>query len=784
FKMLTIRKLKIRPDITSAFIIANRRHSVAQVFNNSCHKPIVKSISSYLANSSSQARLLRLENKVTFQELYFSSVPETILVQARDPAKVSLEIQNAIAGNQLGYSWKLFEQHMQMEGFPRKSVFNQLVTSYVDGLDMQWLERAYELVDRAIEEGKQTLLEKEVLIYLSFGLAKAGLPVLASTILRKMIDMEFFPPVNAWSAVLAHMSQTADGSYLAAELILEIGYLFQNNRVDPRKKSNAPLIAMKPNATAFNIALAGCLLSETSRKAEQLLDLMPRIGAKADANLLIIMAHVYERNGRREELKKLQRHIAEAPNLTDVQFRQFYNCLLTCHLKLGDLESASNMVLEMLRKAKEARNSLAAAKFMVNAATTDNKYSPGLASLQSLRSNGELDSFENNKPSGNAVLCYEEFSRDRNFLKLEAESKAVLDSLLAKLQVQFDLITTVHGILQPTEMIYVKLVKAFLETGKMKDLTVFLLKAEREDSPFSNDSSALVHVINSCISLGWLDQAHDLLDEMRLAGVKTGSSVYASLLKAYCRANRAMDVTSLLRDAKKAGIQLDSSCYEAMIQSKVIQQDTHGALQLFKEMKEARIPKVNQLDSSMLAKPGTKSDEAALLKGLLQEIKEGQSVDYGVHDWNNVIHFFCKKRLMQDAENALKKMRSLGHTPNAQTFHSMVTGYAAVGGKYLEVTELWGEMKSLASAISMKFDQELLDSVLYTFVRGGFFARANEVVTMMEKGNMFIDKYKYRMLFLKYHKTLYKGKAPKVQTESQLIKREAALSFKRWVGLT
>ncbi|KAF4375358.1 hypothetical protein F8388_024017 [Cannabis sativa] len=79
-------------------------------------------------------------------------------------------------------------------------------------------------------------------------------------------------------------------------------------------------------------------------------------------------------------------------------------------------------------------------------------------------------------------------------------------------------------------------------------------------------------------------------------------------------------------------------------------------------------------------------------------------------------------------------MRSLGHTPNAQTFHSMITAYAAIGGNYTEVTELWGEMKSLASATPMKFDQELLDSVLYTFVRGGFFSRANEVVEMMEKG--------------------------------------------------
>ena len=53
---------------------------------------------------------------------------------------------------------------------------------------------------------------------------------------------------------------------------------------------------------------------------------------------------------------------------------------------------------------------------------------------------------------------------------------------------------------------------------------------------------------------------------------------------------------------------------------------------------------------------------------------------------------------MQDAKKAMAKTRSLWHAPNAQTFHSMVTGYAAIAGKYIEVTELWGEMKLLASS--------------------------------------------------------------------------------------
>lgn len=735
---------------------------------------------SSLANSNVRDAILRFPDQFTLKVNFFSTVAGTILVQARDPAKLTMEIQSAIDEHRLNDAWKLHEQHMQMEGFLRKSVVNKLLTSFVESFDVQWLERAYGLVEQAIEKSRQNLLEKETLIYLSLGLAKAGLPIPASTVLRKMVEMEQFPPVAAWSAILAHMSQTAQGAYLAAELIIEIGYLFQDNRIDPRKKSNAPLIAMKPNTTAFNIALAGCLMFGTTRKAEQLLDMMPRVGVKTDANLLILMAQIYETNGRRDELSKLQRYIDESPNLSDIQFRQFYNCLLTCHLKFRDLDSASNMVLEMLRKAKEARNSLALATLVFDATGRGNK-SPLGSGFGSRKSTSSGESYGH---ISSPLVSYEEFSMDRNFLRLEAEAKEVLGVVLAKLQSQVELITTDRGILQPTEKIFVKLVKAFLEADKTKDLAEFLIKADKEDSPASNDDSALVHVINSCISLGWLDKAHDLLDEMCLAGVRTGSSVYSSLLKAYCEANQAGNAASLLRDARKGGIQLDSSSYEALIQSRVLQNDTQGALHLYQEMKEAKIPRAGHQEFERLVNEcAGEGGEPRLMAKLLQEIKEGQTMDSGVHDWNSIIHFFCKKRLMQDAEKALTKMRSLGHAPNAQTFHSMVTGYAAIGGKYIEVTELWGEMKSIASATSMKFDQELLDSVLYTFVRGGFFSRANEVVEIMEKGKMFIDKYKYRTLFLKYHRTSYKGKAPKFQTESQLKKREAALAFKNWVGV-
>ncbi|ONK60471.1 uncharacterized protein A4U43_C08F18840 [Asparagus officinalis] len=586
--------------------------------------------------------------------------------------------------------------------------------------------------------------------------------------------MEAFPPLKAWSAIVGHMSQSSAGAFLAAELVMEIAYLFKGNRVDPRKKSNRPLLSMKPDSFVFNIALAGCLLFGTTRKAEQLLELMPGIGVKPSAELLIVMARVYEKNGRRDEISKLKRHVDEACGLSDSELRSFYDCLLSCHLKFGDLDAATDMILDMLRKANEAKRSLAAAKSVLEAVNAGKESSK-------IKQSDVVDRFKLIK--GRAP-SYSDFAIDRNFSRLGAEAKESLLLLSDKLQTQIELVRSQRGILHPTEKIYAKLVRGFLEANRVNDLAGFLIKASREESPVSIENSFAVQVIHACISLNLLDQAHDLLDEMRFSGVRVGSSVYSSLLKAYCKGNRRGQVESLLKDAQKAGIQLDASCYEALIESHVHVNESNKALHIFREMKDSGVSRSGHQEFDRLVEGCAKNDEANLMSKLLEDIKYTQKVDSGVHDWNSVIHFFCKKKMMSDAQKALNRMRALGHVPNAQTFHSLVTGYASIGGRYVEVTDLWGEMKTLSSSSSLKFDQELLDSLLYCFVRGGFFLRAIEVIAMMEKGNMFVDKYKYRSLWLKYHRTMYKGKPPKVQTEAQVKRREAALAFKRWIGFT
>ncbi|XP_040384035.1 pentatricopeptide repeat-containing protein At1g03100, mitochondrial [Oryza brachyantha] len=709
---------------------------------------------------------------------YLSTLTETVLVQAHDPSLLALEIENAIDQQRFDDAWWAYQKHIHMEGPPRKSVLSKLITGFAETCDTHWLNKSYNVVNHAFEE-KSELLEKEPLIFLSLALARSCLPNLAINVVRKLVKMETYPPVAAWSAILAHMCQTATGVSLAADMVMEIGYLFQNNRVDPRKKSNRSLLSMKPNSLTFNIILTSSLLFGTTKKAEQLLELMPRIGLKPDVSLLIVMARIYEQNGHRDEIKKLRRHVNEVCGLSESELRQFYDCLLSCHLKFGDLDSAVDIVLDMLRKGRSTKSSLEAAKAVLEAVENNKIYLPH-------EKTGPDTAASSNKSlsTDTPLLKYVPFFKDKSFARLELDARRLLKLLSDKLQDQAALVKSECGILHPTETMYAKLVKAFLEADKISALASFLVKASKEDSPVSVERSFVVQVINACISLGLLEQAHDLLDEMRFSGIRVGSTVYSLLLKAYCKeGHHEDDITALLKDAQQAGIQLDASCYEDLIQSRAHHNNATGALDLFKELKSLNISKTghNEFEISV---QGCDNNGTALTTKLVEEVRNGHVVNHAIHDWNNMIHFFCKKRLMHDAHKALSKMRALGHTPNAHTFHSLVTGYAAIGGKYVEVTDLWGEMKVLANSSSMKFDQELLDSLLYCFVRGGFFLRAMEVIEMMEKGKLFIDKYKYKSLWLKYHRTLYKGKAPKVQTEAQVKRREAALHFKRWIGLT
>ena len=155
----------------------------------------------------------------------FSTATETVLVQARDLSHLALEIENAVDQKRFDDAWRAYEKHVHMDGFPRKSVLSKLITGFAVTCDTHRLNQSYNVVD-LVSRDKFEFLEREPLIYLSLILAHCGLPNLAVNVVRKLVKMETYPPVAAWSAIVAHMCQTATGSSLAADMVMEIGYFF------------------------------------------------------------------------------------------------------------------------------------------------------------------------------------------------------------------------------------------------------------------------------------------------------------------------------------------------------------------------------------------------------------------------------------------------------------------------------------------------------------------------------------------------------------------------------
>ena len=236
----------------------------------------------------------------------------TILRQSCNLAILTEELENALDEQRIEDAMKGYEYYKNIEGFPRKSFVNKLISVLGHSGDSKWIEKAYAMVLSIVEEKKQTqLLDREALTQLCSRFAIAQMLILASIVLRTMVDMDEYLSVNLWSTVVTHMVKTYDGACLALEIVLEMCYFFKDGRVDPRKRSNRPLLAMKPDTEVFNIALEGSLEFGMTIKEEELLEMMTRVGVKDDATSTVLMAQIYENNGRREELKKLKRHMEE-----------------------------------------------------------------------------------------------------------------------------------------------------------------------------------------------------------------------------------------------------------------------------------------------------------------------------------------------------------------------------------------------------------------------------------------------------------------------------------------
>lgn len=330
------------------------------------------------------------------------------------------------------------------------------------------------------------------------------------------------------------------------------------------------------------------------------------------------------------------------------------------------------------------------------------------------------------------------------------------------------------------ERTYMEVVKGFVQSGNLKELSALIVDAQNLESSSEVDGSIGFGIINACVNIGWLDKAHSILNEINSQGVPLGLGVYLPILKAYQKEHRTAEATQLIMDISSSGLQLDAESYDALIEASMSSQDFQSAFALFRSMRETR--KSDTRASYLTIMTGLmENHRPELMAAFLDEVVEDPLVEVGTHDWNSIIHAFCKAGRLEDARRTFRRMKFLQFEPNEQTFLSLINGYVSAE-RYFCVLMLWHEVKwkvTTDGERGIKLDSNLVDAFLYALVKGGFFDAVMQVVEKTKDTKIFVDKWKYKQAFMETHKKLKVAKLRK----RNYRKMESLIAFKNWAGL-
>ncbi|RID74744.1 hypothetical protein BRARA_B01830 [Brassica rapa] len=596
-----------------------------------------------------------------------SSSPKPLTQLQRSSFQSSL--RNSLTSHDSDQAWKLFRSFAAASSLPDKPLLNSLIThlssSLLGGGDTPLrhrLKRAFVSAAYVIEKDP-TFLEFDTLLALlqSMRLSKAAAPALA--LVECMFKNRFFVPFDLWGGLVIDICRE-NGSLTSFLKVFK-----ESCRVAIDEK----LGYMKPGLEACNAALEACCLQmESLTDAESVIELMAVMGVKPDESTFGFLAYLYARKGLKEKIKELESLMDGGSK------RVLYSNLISGYVKVGDLDSVSDVVLQSLK-------------------------------------------------------------RDCSF----------------------------------GEETYCEIVKGFIESKRVKSLATLIIEAHKLESlSTESEKSVGFGIVNACIDLGFSGKS--ILDEMDAQGGSGGIGVYVPILKAYCTENRTAEATQLVTEISSSGVQLDVETYKALIEASMTKQDFVSALTLFRDMRETRV--VDLKGSYLTIMTGLlENQRPELMASFVEEVLEDPRVEVKSHDWNSIIHAFCKSRRLEDAKRTFRRMVFLQYEPNHQTYLSLINGYVSCE-RYFEVVVLWKEFKEGKT----KLDHALADAFLNALVRGGFFGTAMQVVEKCREMKIFVDKWRYKAAFME---TLKKLRLPKLR-KRKMKKVEFLDAFRNWVGIT
>ncbi|WZZ75502.1 hypothetical protein YC2023_086872 [Brassica napus] len=627
-----------------------------------------------------------------------SSKPALFSSTSVQPARLSWEassqvilkkkLETALKHHLVDDAWDVFKDYKRLYGFPDSSIMNRFVTVFSYSSDSAWLCKADDLSRLALKQNSG-LVNSDALTKLLLSLARAQMSESACNTLRTMLEKGFVLTPDVLRLVVMHMVKSEVGTCLASNYLVQFCHRF----MELKRNSNV----MKPDTVLFNLVLGSCVRFGFSLKGQELIELMAKADVVADGHSIVIMSCVYEMNGMRDELKKLKEGIGHVPSQLLCHYRRLYDNLLSLEFKFDDIGSAGRLVLDICKKSKD------------------------LPSVQNLEKVMVLPVGSHHIRSGLKIRISPEILQRDSSLGVDSEATFV---------------SCADSKLGVTNKTLAKLVYGYKRRENLPELSKLLFSV--------GGTKLCADVIDACVAVGWLEAAHDILDDMVSAGNPMDLVTYRKVLSGYHKSKMLRNAEVLVRQMTKAGLVTDPS----------------------DEIKDCENTELRAL--------------------LVQEINAGEQrkVPSTLYELNSSLYYFCKAKMQEDAVTTYRKIQKMKTiSPTVQSYWILVDMYSSLG-MYREITVAWGDIKRNVASRDLEVTQDLLEKLVVNFLRGGYFERVMEVISYMKEKGMYNDVAMYKNEYLKVHKNLYRTlKAADAVTEAQAQRVEHVKAFRKLVGI-
>ncbi|KAG9439971.1 hypothetical protein H6P81_020136 [Aristolochia fimbriata] len=216
----------------------------------------------------------------------------------------------------------------------------------------------------------------------------------------------------------------------------------------------------------------------------------------------------------------------------------------------------------------------------------------------------------------------------RSGLKLEIEPDILERHISVNMKSSDMYVMYVDGKLVVSNKALARVISEFIRVEKVTEISKLLIGIEKEIC-FPEKSRLSSDVVDTLVQLGWLEAAHDILDDLESAGVSLELDVYKLLVRTYSKEHKFKEAKVLLRQMRKIGWLKNFWDEEAI--SACLEQDKNA------------IPEYGSIKKSSLA---------YFLSIGSKEIDPQPPLSY---EFNSSIHCFSK--MIKDALKAFQKFQ-------------------------------------------------------------------------------------------------------------------------------